>query len=91
MIRVGPVSEVAYVFFDDVMINAALLLNGLGSAETEHPNIRYDGYLNDMERQARESGVGIWDLSFEGNGDVSSGGDPQTSIGPSTAAGAAAS
>ena len=49
-----------YVYFDSVMINAALILNGLGSAETEHPNVRYDGFLTDMERQARESEVGIW-------------------------------
>jgi len=53
-----------YVFVDNVMINAALILNGLAEAETVHPNVRYDGYLADMERQAKESGVGIWDTSF---------------------------
>ncbi len=53
-----------YVFVDDVMINAALILNGLATADTENPNIRYEGYFAAMERQARESGVGIWDASF---------------------------
>lgn len=54
-----------YVFLDSVMINAALILNGLGTSDTEHPNVRYDGYFADMERQARESGAGIWDERFQ--------------------------
>jgi hypothetical protein len=40
-------------------------LNGLGTSDTEHPNVRYDGYLTDMERQARDSGAGIWDERFQ--------------------------
>jgi endonuclease YncB( thermonuclease family) len=67
--------QMRYVFIDNVMINAALRLNGLAKAETEHPNIRYDGYLADMERQAKESGVGIWDISF---GNEIEAGDSQT-------------
>ena len=59
-----------YVFLDTVMINAALILNGLGDLETAQPNTRYDGYLADMERQARESGVGIWDTSFGRDSEV---------------------
>ena len=59
-----------YVFLDTVMINAALILNGLGTSLTEYPNIRYDGYLADMERQARESGAGIWDERFQPDGDT---------------------
>ncbi|MCZ6539536.1 MAG: thermonuclease family protein [Chloroflexi bacterium] len=50
-----------YVYFENVMINAALILNGLSKAETEGPNVRYDGFLADMERQAREAGIGVWD------------------------------
>jgi micrococcal nuclease len=80
-----------YVFFDQVMINAALILNGLGSSETERPNTRYDAYLNDMERQARDSEVGIWDPTFGGDVDSEPADDPQTSIRPSNAAGALAS
>jgi micrococcal nuclease len=56
-----------YVFLDSIMVNAALILNGLGISETEHPNVRYDGYLADMERQARESATGIWDVRFQGD------------------------
>ena len=56
-----------YVFLDSIMVNAALILNGLGTSETEHPNVRYDGYLADMERQARESATGIWDERFQGD------------------------
>ena len=53
-----------YVYFDNVMINAALVLNGLGKVETEHPNVRYDRFLADMERQAREARVGVWDPAY---------------------------
>ena len=54
-----------YVFLDNVLINAALIVNGLGRVETEPPNTRYNGFLADMERQARESGVGMWDPRYE--------------------------
>ena len=63
-----------YVFIGNVMINAALLLNGLGNADIKHPNTRYDGYFAEMERQAQESGIGIWDDAFGGDMDA---GDPQ--------------
>ena len=56
-----------YVFFENIMINAALMLNGLGSIETELPNVRYDNYLKQMELQARESEVGIWDPTYGGS------------------------
>jgi endonuclease YncB( thermonuclease family) len=70
-----------YVFLDNIMINAALLLNGLGTAETEHPNTRYDRYLADMERQARESEVGIWDPTFIGGADSADSAETQASAG----------
>lgn len=53
-----------YVLFDNIMINAALIVNGLGKHESERPNTRYDAFLIEMERQARESEVGIWNNSF---------------------------
>ena len=56
-----------YVFFENIMINAALMVNGLGSIETELPNVRYDNYLKQMELQARESEVGIWDPTYGGS------------------------
>ena len=56
-----------YVFFENIMINAALMLNGLATIETELPNVRYDNYLKQMQLQARESEVGIWDPAYGGS------------------------
>ena len=56
-----------YVFFENIMINAALMLNGLATIETELPNVRYDNYLKQMQLQARESEVGIWDAAYGGS------------------------
>ena len=56
-----------YVFFENIMINAALMLNGLATIETEMPNVRYDNYLKQMQLQARESEVGIWDPAYGGS------------------------
>tara|TARA_B100001123_G_scaffold171207_1_gene197025 strand:- start:82 stop:798 length:717 start_codon:yes stop_codon:yes gene_type:complete len=56
-----------YVFFENIMINAALMLNGLATIETELPNVRYDDYLKQMQLQARESEVGIWDPAYGGS------------------------
>ena len=56
-----------YVFFENIMINAALTLNGLATIETELPNVRYDNYLKQMQSQARESEVGIWDPAYGGS------------------------
>lgn len=53
-----------YVYFDNVMINAALILNGLGKAETELPNVRYNSFLADMEQRARQAGAGIWNPAY---------------------------
>jgi len=50
-----------YVYLDGVLINAAILLNGLGSAVNDGRNMRYNGYLSDMQRRAQDSGAGIWD------------------------------
>lgn len=56
-----------YVFYENIMINAALMLNGLATIETELPNVRYDNYLKQMQLQARESEVGIWDPAYGGS------------------------
>lgn len=65
-----------YVIFDDIMINAALIVNGLGKHESERPNTRYEAFLIEMERQARESEVGIWDTSLNEDNNES----PQAAI-----------
>ena len=69
-----------YVYFDNVMINAALILNGLGKSETEPPNIRYNGYLADIERQAREAGAGIWDPAYGDPGPEAGSGNTEASL-----------
>ena len=56
-----------YVYLDSIMVNAALKLNGLGRAKSEHPNVRYDLYLSDLEQRARESKIGIWDPAYSGD------------------------
>ncbi|MQG87648.1 MAG: hypothetical protein FI699_02100 [SAR202 cluster bacterium] len=63
-----------YVYLDNIMINAALILNGLGTASTESSNHRHQGYLAEMERQARDAGAGIWDEAFHSDPDE----EPQT-------------
>ncbi len=55
-----------YVYLDSIMVNAALILNGLGRAKSERPNVRYDLYLSELEQRARESEVGIWDPVYSG-------------------------
>jgi micrococcal nuclease len=49
-----------YVYFDDVMINALLIFNGLGKFESDHPDVRYDSLLADLEQQARAAESGMW-------------------------------
>ena len=68
----GQGNSMRYVYFDDIMINAALILNGLAKVATERPNTRYDAFLADMERQARESQVGIWDPDIARDSDPDS-------------------
>ena len=65
-----------YVILDGIMINAALIVHGLGKHESERPNDRYNAFLIEMERQARESEVGIWNTAFNETNDTS----PQASI-----------
>ena len=67
-----------YVYLENVMVNAALILNGLGTASSDSPNLRYNGYLADMERQAKESEVGIWDPAFRTDDVDGTDDDPQT-------------
>ena len=50
-----------YVYLDGVMINAAILLNGLGTAVNDGRNMRYNSYLSGMQRRAQDSGTGIWE------------------------------
>ena len=42
------------------MFNAHLLLNGYAQLMTIQPNVKYVDLFREYQRQARESGKGIW-------------------------------
>jgi micrococcal nuclease len=50
----------AYVWVEDVMINAELLRLGYARAVPSQPNTRYEQMLIEREREAREAGRGFW-------------------------------
>ena len=49
-----------YVYVDNVFINAELVRQGLARAKAYPPDIKYQGYLEQMETEAKLSGRGIW-------------------------------
>lgn len=49
-----------YVYVDDILVNAELVRQGLAQAKAYPPDTRYQGYLEEMEAEARETGRGIW-------------------------------
>jgi len=49
-----------YVYVDDILVNAELVRQGLAQAKAYPPDTRYQGYLEEMEAEAREAGRGIW-------------------------------
>ena len=55
----------AYVWVDDVFVNAALLYRGYAEAERSAVNTRYATYFQSLEADARRTGRGLW-----GYGDV---------------------
>ncbi len=50
----------AYVYADDVFINALMVRWGLAKVMTVKPNVRYKEYFLQLQREAKEEGVGIW-------------------------------
>ena len=52
-----------YVYVDDTFVNAELVRQGLAWAKTYPPDIKYQDYLMELEQQARQDGIGIWDMS----------------------------
>ena len=49
-----------YVYIGSEMANARLVANGYASAYTYPPNVRHADLFVDLERQARERGLGLW-------------------------------
>lgn len=51
-----------YVYVDDVMVNEALLRQGLARAVLTPPNTKYGARLQEAERTAQAAKLGIWSL-----------------------------
>ena len=49
-----------YVYVDDVLINAELVRLGLAEARAYPPDTRYQDLLEQLEKEAREAGRGMW-------------------------------
>jgi len=52
-----------YVYIGDTLVNAKLVRQGLAWAISYPPDTKYQDYLMELERQARQDGIGIWDTS----------------------------
>jgi len=52
-----------YVYVDDIFVNAELVRQGLAWAEAYEPDTRYQAYLEELEAEARQAGIGIWQES----------------------------
>ena len=49
-----------YAYIDDIFVNAELVRAGLAYAKTYPPDTKYQDYLENLEREAREAGRGMW-------------------------------
>ncbi len=57
-----------YVYLGEEMANARLVVNGYANAFTYPPNVRHSSLFVQLEREARESGRGLWSPeSCDGN------------------------
>lgn len=50
----------AYVWVGDVMVNAELVRRGYAQVMTIPPNVRHQALFGKLQREARESGRGLW-------------------------------
>ena len=51
----------AYVYVDEVFVNAVLVRRGLAKVMTIGPNVRYKKYFQQLQKEAKEEGLGIWE------------------------------
>jgi micrococcal nuclease len=49
-----------YVYVDDLLVNAELVRLGLARARAYPPDTRHQGLFEQLEKEAREAGLGIW-------------------------------
>lgn len=50
----------AYVYVDDIFVNAELVKQGYAQVMTIPPNVRYAEYFRKLQNQAREEKKGLW-------------------------------
>lgn len=49
-----------YVWVDDTMVNAELVSSGYAYSYSYPPNVKYQAYFLQLEREAREQELGLW-------------------------------
>ena len=49
-----------YVYVGEVMVNAELVRRGLAWAKAYPPDTKYQAYLEELEREAKYAGRGMW-------------------------------
>ena len=54
-----------YVYVGDTFVNAELVKYGLARAKAYEPDVKYQGYFEELEAKAREAGLGIWAVPGE--------------------------
>lgn len=52
-----------YVWLDNTMVNAELVRLGYAYSYSYPPNIKYQAYFLQLEREAREQKLGLWSFS----------------------------
>jgi micrococcal nuclease len=55
-----------YVFVDNLFVNGELVRRGLAWAKAYPPDLKYQQLLQQLEREAKEGGRGIWKRSKSG-------------------------
>jgi len=51
-----------YVYVDDIFVNAELVRQGLAWAKVYEPDTKYQDQLEELERQTKKEGKGIWEV-----------------------------
>jgi micrococcal nuclease len=49
-----------YIYVDDTFVNAELVKQGYACARAYPPDTKYQGYLKEMENEAKKAGRGMW-------------------------------
>ena len=52
----------AYVYVDDVFVNAEIVRRGYARASSFEPNTRYADLFESLEKEAKEKKIGIWSI-----------------------------